>query len=135
MGTGKNVVVLCSLAISRMVWRIRSRWSHRFCFSAGAGSMSGHLSCCGTGSGDFDFDLLWLGLLVLGQMHSQDAVLELGTDLAGTGIIRKRERAPETAVGTFHAVILLIRALGQSFVYASVMPGFRIRKGIAVVLH
>src|SRR4029450_1314315 len=58
-------------------------------------------------SGNFDFDLLRLGLLGLAQVHGQHAVFELGADLAGAVVIREREVAHKTAVGPFDAVILL----------------------------
>jgi hypothetical protein len=43
-------------------------------------------------SGDsarLDLDVLRLGFRGLGQVHRQHAVLELGADLVGTGIVRE----------------------------------------------
>src|SRR5947208_14413292 len=57
-------------------------------------------------SGDVDLDLLGFGFRVLGQVHREHAVFELGANLPWAGTIRKREAAPETTVGAFDAVIL-----------------------------
>lgn len=42
-------------------------------------------------SGDVDFDLFGFGVLALGQMNSEQAILEFRLYFTGVGIIGKRE--------------------------------------------
>ena len=42
-----------------------------------------------TRSGDADLDLLGPGFLVLGQMHLEHTVFEVGGDFGGAGVIRR----------------------------------------------
>src|SRR5688572_8733462 len=57
--------------------------------------------------GNLDFDGLGFGLLIFGQMHSQDAVLEVSRDLGGVRVIRYGEGSDERTAGPLHPMILL----------------------------
>src|SRR2546428_8809305 len=70
----------------------------------GPGGAAGPALCP---SRDANLDLLGSGLFVLGQMHFEHAVFEVGSDIGGAGVIGEREAAPKAAVGAFDAVILL----------------------------
>ena len=69
-------------------------------------------------SENLDLDLLKTGVLALCQVHDKHCIFELRTDVAGVGIIREREGAPETAARWFDPwaflfILLLELAVGH----------------------
>src|SRR5439155_1750100 len=116
----------CSLLLPRSMrlsWRACS-WCSRSCVattsvvagvSGGRESRPPHRARL---SGDVDLDLLGFGLRDFCQVHCEHAVFEVGADLSWAGIIREREAAPETAVGSFDAVILFVLLRLLEFAFA-----------------
>src|SRR5262245_41776720 len=58
------------------------------------------------GSTHLDVDALGLGLGVLGQMHFQHTVLELGIHFRAIRFVRQRETALKTSVASLHTMLL-----------------------------